>query len=168
MGFQENTADNLSLSPQQQHLHTTAATPAACPTDTGQQQAWERSPVSAHRAGTFRHFENLLVLLTPSDGVQVSSQDVTPEVGLAVLAIAVVAQQQQLPARRDDGGDPVGVLVRLDSHFQLHARGKTVLQTCIHLERRKSITSEHLSETLLNDRGNNLDKFSSKKTQAKW
>lgn len=163
MGFQEKTADNLSLTPQQQHLHTTAATQAACPADTGQQQhPLVCSPVSADRAGTFRHFEDLLVLLTPADGVQVSRQDVTPEVSLAVLAVAVVAQQQQLPARGDDGGHPVGVLVRLDSHLQLHARGKTVLQTCIHLKRKKTITSERLLETLLSDRGNNLGKFISK------
>lgn len=139
---------------------------AACPTDTGQQHPLVH-PLSAHRAGTFRHFENLLVLLTPADGVQISCQDVTPEVSLAVLAVAVVAQQQQLPARGDDGGNPVGVLVRLDSHFQLHTRGKTILQTCIHLKGKKIITSEHISESLLNTRGNKLDKFIGKKTQAK-
>lgn len=156
MGFQENTADNLSLSPQQQPLHTPAATQAACPAGTAQEHPLVCAPASAHRAGTFRHFENLLVLLAPADGVQVSCQDVTPEVGFAVLAVAVVAQQQQLPTRGDDGGNPVGVLVRLDSHFQLHAGGKTILQACVHLKRR-IITSEHLSETLLNNRGSNLE-----------
>lgn len=160
MGFQENAADNLSLSPQQQHLHTTSST-GCLPGSHRKTAAPGALPCLCTQHCTFRHFENPVVLLTPADGVQVSSQDVTPEISLAVLAVAVVAQQQQLPARGDDGGDPVGVLVRLDSHFQLHARGKAILQTCIHLKRKKSIIAERLSETLLSKRWNDLGKVSS-------
>lgn len=82
---------------------------------------------------TFRGHEGLVVLGAPAHRVQLGRHDVTPEVGLAVLAVAAVAQQQQLSAGSDDGGHPVCVWAVLVGHFQLHARLEAALQADLHL-----------------------------------
>lgn len=58
---------------------------------------------------TFRGHEGLVVGGTPANWVKLGRHDVTPEVGLAVVAVATVAQQQQLATGSDDGGHPVAV-----------------------------------------------------------
>lgn len=82
---------------------------------------------------TFRGHEGLVVLGAPAHRVQVGRHDITPEVGLAVLAVAAEAQQQQLAACGDDGGHPVRVRAALVGHFQLHARLEAALQADLHL-----------------------------------
>lgn len=82
---------------------------------------------------TFRGHEGLVVLGAPAHRVQLGRHDITPEVGLAVLAVAAVAQQQQLAAGGDDGGHPVRVRAALVGHFQLHARLEAALQAELHL-----------------------------------
>lgn len=86
-------------------------------------------------ARTFRGHERLAVGGAPAHRVQLGRHDVTPEVGLAVVAVAAVAQQQQLAAGGDDGGHPVGVAAAaaLVGHFQLHAGLKAALKAGLHL-----------------------------------
>lgn len=96
-----------------------------------------RAVACALPARTFRGHECLVVGGAPADWVQLGRHDVAPEVGLAVVAVAAVAQQQQLATGSDDGGHPVGVAAAaaaaLVSHLQLHARLEAALQAGFHL-----------------------------------
>lgn len=76
---------------------------------------------------TFRGHEVLVVQGAPAHRVQLRRHDVAPEVGLAVVAVAAEAQQQQLPAGGDDGGHPEGVRAAPVGHLQLHAGLKAAL-----------------------------------------
>lgn len=86
---------------------------------------------------TFRGHERLVVGGAPANRVQFGCHDVAPEVGLAVVAVATVAQQQQLATGSDDGGHPVGVATTataaLVGDLQLHARLEAALQAGFHL-----------------------------------
>lgn len=82
---------------------------------------------------TFRGHEGLIVLCTPANWVQLSCHDITPEVSLAVLAVATEAQEQQLATCSDDGGHPISVWVALIGHFELHARLEAALKADLHL-----------------------------------
>lgn len=82
---------------------------------------------------TFGGHEGLVVLGAPAHRVQLGRHDVAPEIRLAVVAVAAEAQQQQLAARGDDGGHPVGVWAALIGHFQLHAGLEAALQADLHL-----------------------------------
>lgn len=88
-------------------------------------------------ARTFRGHEHLVVGGAPANWVQLGRHDVAPEVGLAVLAVAAVAEQQQLTTGSDDGGHPVGVAATataaLVGHLQLHAGLEAALQAGFHL-----------------------------------
>lgn len=85
------------------------------------------------RLPTFGGHEGLIVQGAPAHRVQLGRHDVAPEVGLAVLAVAAEAQQQQLAARGDNGGHPVRVRVALIGHLQLHTRLEAALQADLHL-----------------------------------
>ena len=84
---------------------------------------------------TFRGFEGLLILLTPPNGVEVSLPDVTPEVCSPVVPVAIVAEEEQLLTGGNDGGNPVGFRIGFHNHLQFHPRSKSILQTCVHLNR---------------------------------
>lgn len=91
MGFPKNMTDNLTSTSEKNHiLLITATITARLLKD--KRILFYLPPSSAHGGITFRHFENLLVLLTPADGVQVSCHDITPEVSLAILPVTIVAQ----------------------------------------------------------------------------
>lgn len=89
-------------------------------------------------APTFRGHEGLVVLRAPSHRVQLGGHDITPEVSLAVVSVAAEAQQQQLAARGDDGGHPVGVRAVFIGHLQLHAGLEAALKTDLHLREKKT------------------------------
>lgn len=65
--------------------------------------------------------------------MQVSHEHVAPEVSAAVVAVATVAKEQQLPARGDDRGHPVSVRAALGGHLQLHSRLEVTLDADFHL-----------------------------------
>lgn len=95
---------------------------------------------------TFRGFEGLLILLTPPNGVKVSFPDVTPEVRSPVLSIAIVAEEEQLLTGSNDGGNPVDFRIFFHNHLQFHPRSKSILQTCIHLNREMLLTTRQVSQ----------------------
>lgn len=82
---------------------------------------------------TFGGRQGLVVEGAPAHRVQLRRHHVAPEVGLALVAVAAEAQQQQLPAGGDDGGHPVGVRAAAVGHLQLHPGLEAALQAGLHL-----------------------------------
>lgn len=80
----------------------------------------------------WRH-QDLVVLRAPAHGVQVCCHHVAPEVCPALVPVAAVAQQQELPAGGDDGSHPVRVWVALVGHFQFHPWLETALKADFNL-----------------------------------
>lgn len=87
---------------------------------------------------TFGWLQQFVVLCTPAHRMQLCSHDVTPEVSAAFVAVATVAQQQQLAACCDDGSNPVCVSTTPIGHLQLHPSLETALQTQLHLNKPKT------------------------------
>jgi len=82
---------------------------------------------------TFGGHERLAVLGAPAHRVQLCCHDITPEVGLAVVAVAAVAQQKQLATCGDDGGHPVCVRAVPIGYLQFHAWLEAALEAGFHL-----------------------------------